>query len=97
MLLEPLVTYQVTNNAELMYDTRAPPQNRPRVILGDGSIKKVDFEKVDITFHSHIKYPATLYSVRFVLGLVFNIFSYYAVQEHHEIGSNRSGGSPKGR
>ena len=33
----------ITRNADLMYDTRPPPPRRSRIILGDGSIKKVQF------------------------------------------------------
>ena len=35
------VTTHMTHNADMMYDTRPPSPHRSRVILGDGSIKKV--------------------------------------------------------
>ena len=31
------------DNAEPIYDTRPPPQNRLKITLGDGSTKKVEF------------------------------------------------------
>ena len=33
----------MTNNAELMYDTRPPPPNRLITIVSDGSTGKVEF------------------------------------------------------
>ena len=65
----------MTNNAELMYDTTTPPPNRPRIILGDGSTKKVKFiGKNDLIFHRNTEYPATLYNLSFVLGLGYKYF-----------------------
>ena len=66
----------MTNNAELMYDTRPSPPNRFRIILGDGSTKKkVEFiGKIDPFFQSKTKIAATLYDVSFEPGLGFNIF-----------------------
>ena len=76
----------MTNIADLMYDTRPPPPNKSRIILGDGSTKKkVEFiGKIDLIFHSKTKIPATLYYIRFVPGLWFNIFSFDVVQENQE-------------
>ena len=34
-------TTHMTRNADMMYDTRPPSPHRSRIILGDGSIKKV--------------------------------------------------------
>ena len=34
-------TTHMTRNADLMYDTRPPSPHRSRIILGDGSIRKV--------------------------------------------------------
>ena len=34
-------TTHITRNADLMYDTRPPSPHRSRIILGDGSIRKV--------------------------------------------------------
>ena len=36
-------TTHLTRNADLMYDTRPPSPHRSRIILGDGSIRKVQF------------------------------------------------------
>ena len=50
----------MTNNVELMYDTRPPPPSRSRIILGDGSTKKVGFiGKFDLFFHGKTRIPAT--------------------------------------
>ena len=41
----------MANNVELMYDTRPSPPNRSRIILGDGSTRKVEFVgKINLTF-----------------------------------------------
>ena len=47
-------TSHMTRSVDLIYDTRhPPPPPRSRIILGDGSIKKVQLiEKIDIVFHS---------------------------------------------
>ena len=46
-----------------MYDMSSPPLNRSRVILADGSTKKVEFiGRIDPMFHSKTKIPATLWS-----------------------------------
>ena len=69
-----------------------PPPNRSRVILGDGSAKKVEFiGKFDLIFHSSTKYPVTRYNVSFVPGLGFTVFSFRVLQEHQEIVLNRVG------
>ena len=34
-------TTHITRNADMVYDTRPPSSHRSRIILGDGSIKKV--------------------------------------------------------
>ena len=36
-------TTHMTRNADLMYDTRPPSPHRSRIIVGDGSIRKVQF------------------------------------------------------
>ena len=33
----------MAHNADLMYDTRPPPPRKSKILLGDGSIKKVQF------------------------------------------------------
>ena len=83
----------MTNNAELMYDTRPPPSNRPITIVGDGSTrKKVEFiGEVGMIFHINTEYPAILYNVSFVPGLRGHIFSFHVVQEHQEKVLNRGG------
>ena len=46
-------TTHMTRNADKMYDTKPPSPHRPRIILGDGSIRKVQFVgKLDLVFHS---------------------------------------------
>ena len=76
-------------NTDLMYDTRPPPRHRSRIILGNGSLKKVPFiRKPDQVFHSRTDYPVTLYDVP---DLRFNLFSFHVVQEKHEIILNKTG------
>ena len=76
-------TSHITRRADLMYDTRPPPPHRSRIILGDGSIIKLQFVgKIDFVFHSRTDYPVTLYDLSFVPDLGFNLFSFYIVQEN---------------
>ena len=58
------------------YTTLKPPSpQRSRIILGDGSIKKVQFVgKIDLVFHSRTDYQVTLHNVSFVPDLGFNLF-----------------------
>ena len=91
-------TTHMTRNADLMYDTRAPSSHRSRIILGDGSIKKVHFvEKFDLIFHSRTDHPVTLHGVSFVSDLSFNLFPFHVVQEKHEIILNKTGAHLLGR
>ena len=86
------VTTHMTWNADMMYDTRPPSPHRSRIILGDGSIKKVQFVgKLDLVFHSRTDYPATLHDVSFVPDLGSNLFSSHLVQEKREIILNKTG------
>ena len=79
-------TSHMTRGADLIYGTRTPPPHRSRIILGDGSINKVQLvEKIDLVFHSRTDYPVTHYDVSFVPELGFNLFSFYVVQEKHKI------------
>ena len=65
-------TTHMTRNVDLMYDTRPPSPHTSRIILGDGSIKKVHFVvKLDLVFHSRIDHPVTLHDVSFVTDLGF--------------------------
>ena len=85
-------TSHMTRSADLMYDTRAPSPHRSRIILGGGSIKKVQIVgKLDLVFHSRTDFPVTLHDVSFVLDLGFNLFSFPVVQEKHEIILNKTG------
>ena len=85
-------TTHMTRSAELMYDTKPPSPHRPRIILGDGSIRKVLFVgKLDLVFHSRTDHPVTLYDVSFVPDLGFSLFSFHVVQEKHEIILNKTG------
>ena len=85
-------TSHMTRSADLMYDTRPPSPHRSRIILGDGSIKKVRFVgKLDLVFHSRADHPVTLHGVSFVPDLGFNLFSFHGVQEKHEIILNKTG------
>ena len=85
-------TSPMTRSADLMYDTRPPSPHRSRIILGDRSIKKVQFiGKIDILFHSRTDYPVTLYDVSFVPDLRFNLLSFHVVQKKHEIPLNKTG------
>ena len=83
----------MTCNADLMYDTSPPPPpHRSRIILGDGSIRKVQFVgKLDLVFHSRTDHPVTLHNVSFVPDLGFNLFLFHIVQEKHEIILNKTG------
>ena len=85
-------TTRMTRNADLVYDTRPPSPYRSMVILGDGSIKKVQFVgKIDLVFHSKTGYPITLHDVSFVPDFGFNLFSFHVVQEKQEIVLNKTG------
>ena len=85
-------TTHMTRNADLMYDTRPLFGHRSRTILGDCSIKKVQFVgNLDVVFHSRTDHPATLHEVSFVPDLGFNLFLFYVVQEKHEIILNKTG------
>ena len=76
-------TTHVTRNADMMYDTRPPSRHRSRIILGDGSIRKVQFVgKLDLVFHSRTDYPVTFHDVSFAPDLGFNLFSFHVVQEN---------------
>ena len=75
----------------MMYDTRPPSPHRSRTILGDGSIRKVQFfTKLDLVFHSRTDHPVTLHDVSFVPDLGFHLFSFHVVQEKHEIILNKT-------
>ena len=85
-------TTHMTRNAALMYDTSPPSPHRSRIILGDGSTRKVQFvRKLDLVFHSWTDHPVTLHNVSFVPDLGFNLFSFHVVQEKHEIILNKTG------
>ena len=85
-------TTHMTRNADLMYDTRPSSPYRSRIILGDGSIRKVQFVgKLDLVFHSRTDHPVTLHDVSFVPDLGFNPFSFHVVQEKHEIILSKTG------
>ena len=57
-------TKHMTRSAELVNDTKPPSPHRSRIILGDGSIRKVQFVgKLDLVFHSRTDHPATLHDV----------------------------------
>ena len=81
----------MTNNAELMYDARPP---RSRIILGDGSTKKIEFiGKIDLIFPINItEYEAILYNVSFVPSPGILIFSFHVVQEHNQCYTKRRQG-----
>ena len=84
-------TTHMTRSAELMYDTKPPSPHRSRIILGDGSIRKVQFVgKIDLVFHRRADHPVTLHDVSFVPDLGFNLFSFHVVQEKHEIILNKT-------
>ena len=85
-------TAHMTRNADMMYDTKPPSPHRSRIILGDGSIRKVQFvRKLNLVFHSRTDYPVTFHDVYFVPDLGFNLFSFHAVQGKHEIILNKAG------
>ena len=85
-------TTLMTRNADLMYDTTPPSPHRSRIILGDGSIRKVQLVgKLDLVFHSRTDHPVTLHDVSFVPDFGFNLFSFHVVQEEHEIILNKIG------
>ena len=66
----------MTRNADLMYDTRPPSPHGSRIILGGGSIRKVQFVgKLDFVFHRRTDHPVTLHDVSFVPDLDFHLFS----------------------
>ena len=84
-------TTHMTRSAELMYDTKPPSPHRSRIILGDGSIRKVQrIGKLDVVFHSMTDHLVTLHDVSFVPDLGFNLFSFQVVQEKHEIILNKT-------
>ena len=85
-------TTHMTRNAGMMYDTRPLSLHRPRIILGDGSIRKVQFVgKLDLVFHSRTDHLVTLHDVSFVPDLGFNLFSFHVVQEKYETILNKTG------
>ena len=85
-------TTHMTRNADMMYETKPPSPHRSRIILGDGSIRKVQFVgKLDLVFHSRTDHPVTLHDVSFVPDLGFNLFSFHVVQEKHKIILNKTG------
>ena len=85
-------TTHMSRSAELMYDTKPLFPHRSRIILGDGSIRKVQFVgKLDLVFHSRTDHPVTLHDVSFVPDLGFNLFSFHVVQEKHKIILNKTG------
>ena len=85
-------TMHMTRNAGMMYDTRPPSPHRSRIILGDGSIRKVQFVgKLDLVFHSRTDHSVTLHDVSFVPDLGFNLFSFHVVQGKHKIILNKTG------
>ena len=85
-------TTHTTRNPDIMYNTRTPSPHRSRIILGDGSIRKVQFVgKLDLVFHSRTGHPVTLHDVYFVPDLGLNLFSFHAVQGKHEIIQNKTG------
>ena len=85
-------TTHMTRNADMMYETKPPSPHRSRTILGDGSIRKVQFVgKLDLVFHSRTDHPVTLHDVSFVPDLGFNLFSFHVVQEKHKIILNKTG------
>ena len=85
-------TSHVTRSADVMYNTRPSSPNRSRIILGDESIKKLQFVgKIYLVFHSRTDYPVTLHDVSFVPDLGFNLFSFHVVQKKHEIVLNKTG------
>ena len=85
-------TTHMTRDADMMYDTRPLSLYGSRIILGDGSIKKVQFlGKLDLVFHSRTDYPVTLHDAAFVPDLGFNLFSFHVVQETPEIFLNKTG------
>ena len=84
-------TSHMTRSADLMY-TRPPSPHRSRIKLGDGSIEKVQLVgKLDLVFHSRTDYRVILHDVSFVPDMDFNLFSFHAVQEKHEIILNKTG------
>ena len=78
-IVDSVATSHMTRSADLIYDTRPTlPPIESRIILGDESIKKVQFiEKIDLVFHSRTDYPFTLHEVSFVPDLGFNLFSFH--------------------
>ena len=57
-------TTHMTRNADMMYETRSPSPHRSRIILGDGSIRKVQFVgKLDLVFQAGLitRSPFTTY------------------------------------
>ena len=72
----------MTRNADMMHDTKPPSPHRSRIILGDGSIRKVQFVgKLDLAFHSRTDHTVTLHDVSFVPDLGLNLFSFHVVHE----------------
>ena len=85
-------TTHMTRSAESMYDTKPPSPHISRIILGDGSIRKMQFVgKIDLVFHSRTDHPVTLHDVPFVPNLGFDLFSFHVVQEKHEVILNKTG------
>ena len=92
-------TPHMTRNADMMYETSPPSPHRSRIILGDGSIGKIQFVgELDLVLHSRTDHPVTLNDVSCVPDFGFNLFSFHAVQENHDIILNKTGAHlPNGR
>ena len=85
-------TTHMTRNSDMIYDTRPPSPSGSRIILGDGSTKKVQLAgTLDLVIHSRADHPVTLHDVSFVSDSGINLFSFHVVQEKHEIILNKTG------
>ena len=72
-------TSHMTRNADLTYDTSPPSPHRSRIILSDGSIRRVQFVgKLDLVFNSRTGHPVTLHDVSFVPDLGSNLLSFHS-------------------
>ena len=72
----------MTNNSELVYNTSPPPSNRYRIIIRDGSTKKVEFiGNIDPIIDSEFEISATLHDVIFEPDLGFDFFLFHVVRD----------------
>ena len=82
----------MTHDRTRIYIVRPPPPGRETITIGDRRKIKVEYiGNMDGIFHGKIDQRITSIDVAYVPGLEFNLYSLYAIQKTHLIGSDASG------